>query len=56
MDVNPAQAPTYIVNPLAGPQGQLRQLFTTHPPTEDRVERLRSMRMSGPTGQGGLIR
>ncbi len=56
MDVQPAQAQKYIVNPLAGRKVSFAQLFTTHPPTEDRVERLRSMRMSGPTGQGGLIR
>ncbi len=56
MDVQPAQAQKYIVNPLAGRKVSFAQLFTTHPPTEDRVERLRSMRISGPTGQGGLIR
>jgi heat shock protein HtpX len=56
MNVQPAQAQKYIVNPLTGRKVSFAQLFTTHPPTEARVERLRSMRMSGPTGQGGLIR
>jgi heat shock protein HtpX len=56
MNVQPAQAQKYIVNPLTGRKVSFGQLFTTHPPTEDRVERLRSMRISGPTGPGGLIR
>lgn len=56
MDVQPAQAQKYIVNPLSGRKVSFAKLFTTHPPTEDRVERLRSMRISGPAGQGGLIR
>ena len=42
MDVNPAQAQAYIVNPLTGRQVQFANLFRTHPPTEDRVARLRS--------------
>jgi heat shock protein HtpX len=41
MDVNPAQAQAYIVNPLTGRQVQFKNLFTTHPATEDRVARLR---------------
>ncbi|MGH9042782.1 MAG: zinc metalloprotease HtpX [Acidimicrobiia bacterium] len=56
MNVQPAQAQKYIVNPLTGRKVSFGRLFTTHPPTEDRVERLRTMRMSGPAGQGGLIR
>src|SRR5207237_1285192 len=43
MDVNPAQAQAYIVNPLTGRQMSFAKLFTTHPPTEERVARLRSM-------------
>jgi len=42
MDVNPAQAQAYIVNPLTGRKVQFANLFTTHPPTEDRISRLRS--------------
>ena len=41
MDVQPAQAQKYIVNPLTGRQIQFANLFTTHPPTADRVARLR---------------
>jgi heat shock protein HtpX len=41
MDVQPAQAQKYIVNPLTGRQVQFANLFTTHPPTADRVARLR---------------
>jgi heat shock protein HtpX len=42
MEVNPAQAQKYIVNPLTGRKVQFANLFTTHPPTADRVARLRS--------------
>ena len=41
MDVNPAQAQAYIINPLTGRQVQFKNLFTTHPPTEERIRRLR---------------
>ena len=41
MDVNPAQATAYIVNPLTGRKVQFANLFRTHPSTEDRVARLR---------------
>ena len=40
VDVNPAQAQAYIVNPLRG--DNVRQLFSTHPSTADRIARLRS--------------
>jgi heat shock protein HtpX len=40
---NPAFAHLYIVNPLSG--RQLAGLFATHPPIEERVARLRSMRL-----------
>jgi heat shock protein HtpX len=43
MDVQPAQAQKYIVNPLTGRKVNFANLFTTHPPTEARVERLRQM-------------
>jgi heat shock protein HtpX len=42
MNVNPAQAQAYIVNPLTGRKVQWGNLFTTHPPTADRIARLRS--------------
>jgi len=41
MDVNPASAQMYIVNPLSG--GQLKKLFSTHPPIEERINRLMAM-------------
>ena len=41
MDVNPASAQMYIVNPLAG--GSLAGLFSTHPPMEERIRRLLAM-------------
>jgi heat shock protein HtpX len=44
MDVQPAQAQKYIVNPLTGRKVNFANLFTTHPPTEERVARLRAMR------------
>lgn len=41
MDANPATAHMFILNPFAGGMGGLRALFSTHPPTEERVRRLR---------------
>jgi len=41
MKVNPAQAQMFIVNPLSG--DTLMRLFSTHPPIEDRIARLREM-------------
>lgn len=38
--VNPAEASAYIVNPLRGRKAS--QLFMTHPPTAERIGRLRS--------------
>ncbi|HEY6533802.1 MAG TPA: M48 family metalloprotease [Acidimicrobiales bacterium] len=43
-DVNPAQASAYIVNPLRGRKSATRW-FMTHPPVEERVERLRALRI-----------
>ncbi|HEY3834801.1 MAG TPA: zinc metalloprotease HtpX [Acidimicrobiia bacterium] len=43
MDIDPAQASAYIVNPLTGRQVQFKNLWTTHPPTEDRIARLQQM-------------
>jgi heat shock protein HtpX len=42
MNVHPAQAQAYIVNPLSGRQVNFAKLFSTHPPMEERVARLRS--------------
>jgi heat shock protein HtpX len=41
MNVNPAEASAYIINPLTGRQVNFASLFSTHPPTAERVERLR---------------
>ena len=41
MDATPATAHMFIVSPLTG--GGLLSLFSTHPPVEKRVERLRAM-------------
>ncbi len=40
MDVAPAQATAYIVNPLTGRDVQFANLFLTHPPTEARIAAL----------------
>lgn len=39
--VNPATAHLFIVNPLRG--GGMATLFSTHPPTAERIARLRQM-------------
>jgi len=38
--VGPAEAHMFIVNPLTGRNVQFKRLFSTHPPTEDRIARL----------------
>lgn len=43
MEVNPAASHLFIVNPLSG--RTMMRLFSTHPPIEERVQRLRSMRL-----------
>jgi heat shock protein HtpX len=48
MQVNPAAAHMFIVNPLMGFRGGgMSKLFSTHPPIEERVARLRKMARSG---------
>jgi heat shock protein HtpX len=44
MDANPATSHLFIVNPLRG--GTLLSLFSTHPPIEERIARLRAMRIA----------
>ncbi|MEZ5343639.1 MAG: zinc metalloprotease HtpX [Acidimicrobiales bacterium] len=39
--VDPVQASNYIINPLFGRKTGFANLFTTHPPAEERIRRLR---------------
>ena len=41
MNINPAEATAYIINPLTGRKVNFAGLFSTHPPTAERVQRLR---------------
>jgi len=43
MAVSPAMAPLAQVNPLAAYRGGIASLFSTHPPTEERVRRLEAI-------------
>jgi heat shock protein HtpX len=55
MDASPQTAHMFIVNPLSGKS--LMSLFSTHPPVEQRIDRLRGMkanRLDGGGGSGGL--
>jgi heat shock protein HtpX len=40
MNIDPAHAQAFIVNPLTGRKVQFANLFRSHPPTEDRIARL----------------
>ncbi len=40
---NKATAHLYIINPLLDHRSKLNDLFSTHPPVEERIKRLRSM-------------
>jgi heat shock protein HtpX len=42
MNVPPAVSPLFIVNPFSGRQVSFKKFFSDHPPTEDRIRRLRS--------------
>jgi heat shock protein HtpX len=50
MEANPSTAHMFIVNPLSG--GGFRSLFSTHPPIEERIARLRGARPPKPPGAG----
>ena len=46
MNVNPATSQLFIDNPLKAVKGRgVSRLFSTHPPTEERIERLTNMAM-----------
>jgi heat shock protein HtpX len=48
MQANPSTAHMFIVNPLSGKS--LQSIFSTHPPVEERISRLRGVRpQSGPS-------
>lgn len=51
LDANPATAHMFIVNPLSG--RSLQNLFSTHPPIEERVSRLRGAPPAPPSHGGG---
>jgi heat shock protein HtpX len=42
MNIDPAHAQAFIVNPLTGRKMQFSNLFRTHPPTAERIDRLRT--------------
>jgi heat shock protein HtpX len=50
MGVAPAMAPLAQVNPLSAHQGGVASLFSTHPPTEERVRRLQEIARRGTAG------
>ncbi len=52
MDANPQTAHMFIVNPLSG--GSFRNLFSTHPPIEERVARLSGTRPQAPSAPRGV--
>ena len=43
MHANEATAHMFIINPFTGLKGGIRSLFTTHPPPEERIQRLLEM-------------
>ena len=42
MDIDPAHATAYIINPLAGKKANFAGWFSSHPPTAERIARLRN--------------
>ncbi|MEM9163451.1 MAG: M48 family metalloprotease, partial [Cyanobacteria bacterium P01_F01_bin.4] len=51
IDANPAFSPLLIVNAMSSKQ-MFRSLFSTHPSTDDRIERLLAMEQEMGTGAG----
>ncbi len=51
-EVNPATAHMFIVNPLSG--GGMSKLFSTHPPTEERIAHLEEIARGNLTGRGAV--
>ncbi len=47
MPANEATAHMFIVSPFFGKKGGFRSLFTTHPPAEERIQRLLAMEAEG---------
>jgi heat shock protein HtpX len=45
MNIDPAHATAYIINPLTGKKANFANLFSSHPPTEERIARLRQQSM-----------
>ena len=43
MEIAPSQASAWIVNPLTGRRRDMTRMFMTHPPVEERIERLEHM-------------
>ncbi|WDP93255.1 MAG: zinc metalloprotease HtpX [Desulfobacter sp.] len=54
VDANPSTAHMFIVNPLTGKQ--MMNLFSTHPPIEDRVARLTGRGSASPFSGGPSVR
>ena len=57
MDVNPAQAQAYIVNPLTGRKVEFANLWSSHPPTAERVRAPAHQpdRLTAPRTGGALV-
>lgn len=47
MDANPTTAHMFIVSPFSGRKAGFANLFSTHPPVEERVKRLRELSRTG---------
>ena len=54
LHANPSTAHMFIVNPLSG--RRLMSLFSTHPPLEERIARLRGNRPARPNVESGMDR